>query len=253
MTADERLSLIRVKVERARKHLRDLELARDNFINSKPYRLERESNLGTGYNIYRVFDIQTPSAEIGLIVGDVIHNLRSALDHLTYQLVLLNGASPTKQTAFPVFDDAKKYTTGVAGKVKGIAQSAIDAIDASEPYQGAKGAGFWVLHYLDIADKHHALLTPLINVTKASFTMPGFWERGYRGVGGVSFPNFGKPLKEGDVVATREAEMDSDMNLTLDMAFTEPEVIEGRPVIKTLQRLADLVDNLILSFKPLLR
>jgi len=252
MTADERLSLIRVKVERARKHLRDLELARDNFINSKPYRLERESNLQTGYNIYRVFDIQTPSVEIGLIVGDVIHNLRSALDHLTYQLVLRNGASPTKQTAFPVFDDATKYTTGLAGKVKGIAQSAIDAIDATEPYQGGKGAGFWVLHYLDIADKHHALLTTLINVTGASFTMPGFWERGYRGVGGVSFPNFGKPLKDGDVVATREAEMDNDMNLILDVAFTEPEVIEGRAVIKTLQQLVDLVDNLIVSFKPLL-
>jgi hypothetical protein len=82
--------------------------------------------------------------------------------------------------------------------------------------------------------------------------MPGFWERGYRGVGGVSFPNFGKPLKDGDVVATREAEMDNDMNLTLDVAFTEPEVIEGRSVTKTLQRLLDLVDNLILSFKPLL-
>ena len=253
MTADERLSLIRLKVERARKHLRDLKLARDNFINSKSYRLERENNLETGYNIYRVFDIQSPPAEIGLIVGDVIHNLRSALDHLTYQLVLVNGSSPTKQTAFPVFDDAEKYRTGVAGKVKGIAQSAIDAIDASEPYQGAKGAGFWVLHYLDIADKHHALLTPLVNVTEASFTMPGFWERGYRGVGGVSFPNFGKPLKDGDVVATRESEMDNDINLTLDVAFTEPELIEGRAVIKTLQRLADLVDKLILSFRPLLK
>lgn len=69
----------------------------------------------------------------------------------------------------------------------------------------------------------------------------------------VSFPNFGKPLKDGDVVATRESEMDNDMNLTLDVAFTEPELIEGRAVIKTLQRLADLVDKLILSFRPLLK
>lgn len=106
---------------------------------------------------------------------------------------------------------------------------------------------FWVLHYLDIADKHYALLTPLINVTGASLTIPGFWERDYRGVGGVSFPNFGKPLKDGDVIATRETEMDNDMNLSLDIAFTEPEVIEGKPVIETLRRLVDLVDNLILN------
>jgi hypothetical protein len=96
------------------------------------------------------------------------------------------------------------------------------------------------------------LLTPLINVTEASFTIPGYWERGYKGVGDVAFPNFGKPLKDGDVVAIREATMDNDMNLTLDVAFTEPEVIEGRPVIRTLQRLVDLVDELLLNFKPLL-
>ena len=62
-----------------------------------------------------------------------------------------------------------------------MAQDAIDAIDAAEPYQGGKGAGLWVLHYLDIADKHHALLTPLMNVTEATFTIPGYWECDYMG------------------------------------------------------------------------
>jgi hypothetical protein len=46
--------------------------------------------------------------------------------------------------------------------------------------------------------------------------------------------------------------MDNDMNITLDVAFTESDVIEGRPVIKTLQRLVDLVDDRILGFKALL-
>jgi hypothetical protein len=251
-TADERLTLIRTKVERAKKHLTDLKLARDRFVDSKPYRITREYDPQTRYNTYRVFDVQIPDVEIALIAGDVIHNLRSALDHLAYQLVLVNGAVPTKQTAFPVFDDAAKHKAGLAGKVKGMAQSAIDAINATESYQGGKGAGLWVIHYLDIADKHHALLTTLINVTGSSFTIPGYWERGYRGVGGVSFPNFGTRLKDGDVIATREAEMDKDLNLTLDIAFTEPEVIEGRAVIETLQRLTDLVANLITDFKPLL-
>lgn len=252
MTADERLTLIWVKIERAKHHLHDLEVVRAGFINGNPYRIEREYDPQTGYNVYRVFDIQTPPVEIGLIAGDVIHNLRSALDHLAYQLVYVNGAIYSKQTAFPIWDSALEYKAQRARRVKGMAQSAIDAIDAIEPYQGGKGAGLWVLHYLDIADKHHTLLTPLINVTEASFTIPGYWERSSKGVGGVSFPNFGKPLKDGDVVATREAEMDNDMNITLDLAFTEPDVIEGRPVIKTLQRLVDLVDDRILSFKPFL-
>jgi hypothetical protein len=54
MTADERLALIRVKVERAKHNLRDLEVARNGFINGNPYRIERETDPQTGYNIYRV-------------------------------------------------------------------------------------------------------------------------------------------------------------------------------------------------------
>src|SRR5215213_5126003 len=252
MTAEERLNLIRIKVEWATQHLRDLEVVRNTFINANSYRIEREYHPPIGHNIYRVFDIHSPPAEIGLLAGDVIHNLRSALDHLAYQLVYVNGATHSKQTAFPIWDSASEYRAQRARRVKGMAQSAIDMIDASEPYQGGKGAGLWVLHYLDIADKHHALLTPLINVTEASFTTPGFWDHSYKGVGGVSFPNFGKPLKHGDIIATREAEVDKDMNLTLDVAFTEPEVIEGRPVIKTLHCLVDLIEESTLSFKPLL-
>jgi hypothetical protein len=251
MTADERLTLIRVKIERAKHHLRALEVVRQDFIKGNAYRIECETNQ-TGFNIYRVFNLQAPPVEIGLAAGDVIHNLRSSLDHLAYQLVYANGATHSKQTAFPIWDSAAEYKAQGARRVKGMAQDAIDAIDAIEPYQGGKGAGLWVLHYLDIADKHHALLTPLINVTEASFTIPGFWERNYEGVGGVSFPNFGKPLKDGDVAATREATMDKDMNITLDVAFTEPDVIEGRPVVETLQRLVDFVDDRILSFKPFL-
>jgi hypothetical protein len=91
-----------------------------------------------------------------------------------------------------------------------------------------------------------------MNVTEVSFTIPGYWERGYTGVGGVSFPNFRKPLKDGDVVATREAAMDKDLNLTVDVAFTEPDVIEGRPVIQTVRLLSELVDKLILDFEALL-
>jgi hypothetical protein len=252
MTADERLTLIQVKIERAKHHLGDLEVVRGGFMNGNPYRIERQTDPQTGYNVHRVFDIQAPPVKIGLIAGDVIHNLRSALDHLAYQLVYANGATHTKQTAFPIWDSAAEYKAQRARRVKGMAQAAIDAIDAIEPYQGGRGAGLWVLHYLDIADKHHALLTPLINVTEASFTLPGYWERSYKGVGGVSFPIFGKSLKEGDVVATREAAVDNDMNITLDVAFTEPDVIEGRPVIKTLQRLVDLVDDRLLGFKALL-
>jgi hypothetical protein len=252
MTSDERLSLIRLKVERAKKHFSDLEVVLNRFMNSKPYEIRMESDSHSGNNIYRIFDIQTPMAEFGLITGDVIHCLRSSLDHLAYQLVLANSNIPTKQTTFPIFEDSTKYTTGLSGKVTGMSQRAIDTINVTEPYQGGKGTGLWVLHYLDIADKHHMLLTPLFNVTEVSFTIPSFLEPDYRGAGNVSFPNFKKPLKNGDVIATRQTEMDKDMNLAIDIVLTEPDVIKSKPVIKTLCHLIELVESTVVSFRNLL-
>ena len=51
MTANERLALIRVKVERAKHHLRELEVALNDFINCNAHRIERETDLHAGYNI----------------------------------------------------------------------------------------------------------------------------------------------------------------------------------------------------------
>ena len=48
MTADERLALIRVKTERARKHLADLALIHDQFLGTDPCEYESRPNPQTG-------------------------------------------------------------------------------------------------------------------------------------------------------------------------------------------------------------
>ena len=40
--------------------------------------------------------------EWSLILGDLLHNLRSALDHLAWQLVVDGGGTPSQDTNFPV-------------------------------------------------------------------------------------------------------------------------------------------------------
>src|ERR1041385_8956240 len=128
LTADERLALIRLKVERAKKHILDLEIARDRFIETEPYVIETERNPQTGNYLFRVTKLQPPPHDIGLIAGDVAHNLRSALDHLAYQLVLVNKENPNRSTEFPIFDDAARYVAGSHRKIKLMSQSAQDAI-----------------------------------------------------------------------------------------------------------------------------
>jgi hypothetical protein len=48
---------------------------------------------------------------VAALTGDVLNNLRSALDHLAYQLVLVGtgDVAPTWRVYFPIADDAKAY------------------------------------------------------------------------------------------------------------------------------------------------
>lgn len=253
MTADERLAFIRVKTEWAKKHLRDLEIARDRFIETKPYAVHCETDSNTGYLVYKITRIDPPPPVIALLTGDTIHNLRSALDHLVYQLVLVNGAVPTKQTAFPVFDDAVSYKTGSIGKIKGMAQAAIDRINASQPYKGGSGEMLWCLHYLDIADKHHALLVTLVAVTEIEIGLrfPKVLPPGYRPPI-FDVPGVRTALEVGDEFFRCEPGVEQNAEAVFDVALREPEILEGKPVLEFLHEMTNLIDRLTHEFSPFL-
>src|SRR2546425_3874555 len=126
MTADQRLQLISVKIERAKKHIRDLEVEVEAFLQLKPYIFLVEDNPETGktHVYYRLRETETP-AIILAITGDVLFNLRAALDHLAYHLARINTADEhiLKQTYFPIFDDATKYKNWAPQKLEGMKQS----------------------------------------------------------------------------------------------------------------------------------
>lgn len=98
-TAAERLSRIRLKIERAKKHIREFEQRLEAFRLRNPYGFMREDDPNTGERIYKVRVSEEPPVEdLALIAGDAIHQTRSALDHLAWQLVEANGR---KRSAAP--------------------------------------------------------------------------------------------------------------------------------------------------------
>ena len=81
MTADERLTHIHAKVERAKKHLMDLETLRDRFIQSEPYTVASKPHPEPGYENFNLFfmsRIERVPNEISAAAGDAFHNLRCA-------------------------------------------------------------------------------------------------------------------------------------------------------------------------------
>src|SRR5260370_38852808 len=73
------------------------------YLASSPYRVTSSADASPGEHILWLEVVRPPPPEISLTLGDCLHDFRSALDHLMWQLVLATGGQPTASTQFPIF------------------------------------------------------------------------------------------------------------------------------------------------------
>jgi hypothetical protein len=151
---------VELKINRAEQHIRDVQTAHTLFLNSHPYTIAVRHHPQTGQPIYYLAEARDVPAELPLISGDALHNLRSALDYLACTLVRGNGEIPNRNTGFPVLQKAPLSPKDelFARKVKGMKQAVIDAIWDIGSYKGGDNV-LWRLHSLDNIDKHRLLVT----------------------------------------------------------------------------------------------
>jgi hypothetical protein len=159
LSAQARLILIRVKVERAKKHLRDLDAELMDSRNDSLYAILADVDLHSGQTSQKGKTLRRFPFNAMATAGDVIHNLRSALDHLAHQLVWVgSGHAPTRQVEFPIAKDMASYERDKVRKVEGMSIAAVKAIDALKPYRGGNEY-LWRILELDNTDKHRTIFT----------------------------------------------------------------------------------------------
>lgn len=141
----------RIKLARAARHLDELREATHRYLESRPFHVVRN---GT---VYSVKIVQTVPPEWGAIVGDVVHNLRSALDLLAWQLVEAGGGTPSRDTCFPVSQAPNTSESSLQRALAGASPSAFRFIRRLKPYPGGNET-LVRLHAVDIVDKHHVIL-----------------------------------------------------------------------------------------------
>jgi hypothetical protein len=255
-----RLDGPRGKVERAKKHLHDLEPAIRAFLGTNPYVIGTKRDAETRRLIYYMVSVREPPPTVLGIAGDVLQNLRSALDHLAYQLVLVGTGKPGpfEHVYFPIFDSASEYKAKKGRKVKGMRKEAIDAIDAAKPYKGGNDT-LWMLHSLNIVDKHRLLIA--VGSAFKGVNIAALAGRAFSDLPDIQVPAFWLrpqdrmcPLKAGDEIFADlpDAEPDENVQFAFGVAFSEPKISECEPMLETLQQMADLVDGLLTAFVPLL-
>ncbi len=91
----------KLKVKWAKRHIHDLDQTVRSFIAKKPWRVSEEADSESPENRIQVVASlrrELPDA-ISLGAADAVHNLRIALDQLTYRLAELNGVNRRSKLA----------------------------------------------------------------------------------------------------------------------------------------------------------
>lgn len=245
------------KFRRARSLVDELEHAVAEYLASEPFSLEtREEPSGDLSTIVRVK--AQPPVEWSVVIGDAVHNARSALDHLAYALVERDGGVARESAYFPITDESTGYGEKLRKGLAGASREARDAVRALQPWRGGD-VDLWRLHRLNIIDKHRLLVPVGAAHSSVAITldMPGF-------SGPITLPGLRPadrqyPLKDGDVVfrisrQARESDPEGAVRLgdvRIEVAFGEGVVVAGEPLIPVLRHLvshaSSTVEHLVVS------
>ncbi|MGO9179767.1 MAG: hypothetical protein ACLQHS_10980, partial [Candidatus Limnocylindrales bacterium] len=211
----------RLKLDRAEEHLQQLEAEVARYAARNPYQVLGQIKTEGQERIwlYRLQVTKQPDADtLAAMAGDVVHNVRSSLDHIAVALgrrgaffpVFTENPALDQRTYSCVHDDPRARWSRA---VDGMPQDAVTIIEAAQPYHSgpdAKINGLALLNRFDNADKHRHALAPIVSgLRNAVFVAtargqrltgsagPGFYEDGAQIAGFVD--PFTPPLDESEV------------------------------------------------------
>lgn len=244
------------KVARAKEQLAGLEAEFQRFSDSKPYTLRQEHDLETQEFILVYYPSSPIPDNWPIIIGEILYNLRSALDLAVYELTVREQGAPLKNTEFPIFDDKdlfsalKKNGDPAPGsglfKIRGLSQKTRDCIESMQPYnlrQPDRVSTLLLLHEMNILDKHRELhlcrVRSLSTKTWLVRDAPGFISWG--------FGNVNANLDERTVINTLKlaSGLDDEVYMDGDIAILIAFDQRCSPVFKRQENVVAMIRNMI--------
>ncbi len=256
---------VELKMSRAHFHLKELEREVGKMFSEPEEPCTTFLDVNAKWKpILRVKNVPEPDPRLGVIIGDVAHCLRSALDHLIYELSIPKGkAAPAKpgEPQFPITSSYKRWRASrwrLAQARRGVKSR----VERLQPYHRRKDPDTWLLWQLreisDI-DKHR-----LLHVAPAAIEA---FRTGWEATGsGVVFRGYRlrrRPLEENciavwwDIDADPETQVDLEADLLMGIAFDETtpsKALRYERVVSLLNRIGTFInDRVIPELAPLLR
>jgi hypothetical protein len=170
-TQTHRLAGAVAKFNRSQEHYNALRAEVDQFFSQEPkpygYRGEYHADAHEWVARFQVF--RPPPLRFGVIFGDSVHNLRSCLDHMIWQVTLLDGGTPNTDTQFPIARvDEAQFERMAKRRVPGLSEKHRAMVKQVQPYHTAATEDcthfLTVLADLDNIDKHQVINPTVSNM-----------------------------------------------------------------------------------------
>ena len=241
----------KLKVKRAKRHLADFKGRWDEFVTSKPYEDITKDDPKTGERIFALRVLSDPPCDLSVIAGDVVHNLRSALDQLVCGLIRANRKEVSGSNGFPISRNKKRFKTAQVAKLKNVSPKAARFIRLLKPYEGGNRY-LWLLQQLDNMDKHNQII-PVV-AGNVEFRVLKRVPSSFTGLGLPQviprvLPLGGVELLKGDCEIYRVSKLaldpHRDPTVTIQMTFGKTGFTRGEPIIEILKDIIQLIERII--------
>lgn len=148
------------KLARAKHHIQDFEEQATRFLRANRHVAIQDDPKTNHRSIEVVGDKPIPD-DFGLIIGDAVHCLRCALDHVVWEAVSphLEANHDPRKVQFPFPKKKEGLESAITSSLIHLAGLKFrTAIEATRPYPGGDDA-LVSLHMVDNSDKHRVIYT----------------------------------------------------------------------------------------------
>lgn len=234
------------KVAHANHHIAAFAQEAGRYFAKRPYQAIQTPYTDTGEPGYHLYErLSFPERRLALFIGDALHNLRSALDHLACACAIAHGESPD-HTQFPILLKETGLEQKLLKDLDKAGPVAIGLVRALAPTPRGNPM-LAALHKLDIIDKHRLIL-PVACTMNVEIQVGGFEGMPVITARGGTAP----PERTSCFVpapAGYEACIAHDLSFTGDVVFPAGTPLAGQPCVETLYELSAVVADIVIAFE----
>jgi hypothetical protein len=238
----DRFTAAKLKVERADKHISDLDKIIDSLPDLDVSTVDRDRDFGHQILKHALPNAEKIAIDMAVIIGDAVHNLRVAIEYAYLGAFERHGLSVDKKVTFPIRETRRELEAALGGRNIQTRAPRLFHVMVShiKSYNVGGNDLFAMLHKLDLSDKHH-LLIPLTNYVGVNGIVVED-ETGQEVSGNsLGIQGFGPYF----FIFSAKCNIQNKGKLTVKVVFSNQSILDGSPVSGILKNFSTLTLNTI--------